>query len=212
MNRRQWCSCLVITLTCFMLVIPGGALAEDKVFKLGIMAPLTGPAGKTGNEIKNGAVMALEKAGLKVGDYKLELVFIDDQSDAAKGTNALSEAIERKGVQAVILNWNTQVTVAAMDVFTKYKVPFFFSMGAGKAINDKWAAQKPEDRYLIIKGWPIPQKMVIGYVECLNNAIEKGTWKPAKKLVAFWGEDTDWGRSVVKGIQEGMIADRKSVV
>lgn len=206
MNKGK--SLLVLMMMAFFLltVTFSPAMAADKVFKLGIMAPLTGPAGKTGVEMKNGAVMALEKAGNKVGDYKLELVYIDDQSDAAKSANAVSEAIERQGVQTVILTWNTAVAVATQDVFNKYKVPFLFSMGAGKAVNEKWASKPANERYMIMKGWPIPQKMVTGYVECLDNAIKKGTWKPAKKLVAFWGEDTDWGRSVVQGMREGMKA------
>lgn len=206
MKRQRLLLLLVMAFFCLTMVIPGGASAADKVFKLGIMAPMTGPAGKTGTEMKNGATMAMEKAGYKVGDYKIELVYIDDQSDAAKGTNALSEAIERQGVQTVLMDWNTAVTVATMDVFAKYKVPFFFAMGAAKAVNDKWAAQAPENRYLIIKGWPLPQKLVSGYGDALNYAIDKGMWKPAKKLVAFWAEDTDWGRSVVQGMRESMKA------
>ncbi|MBF0529151.1 MAG: ABC transporter substrate-binding protein [Deltaproteobacteria bacterium] len=205
--KREKSVFVLITMVFFLLTLSSPpAMAADKVFKLGILAPLTGPAGKPGTEMKNGATMAIEKAGNKIGDYKIELVYIDDQSDAAKATNALSEAIERQGVQAAILDWNTAVTVACFDVFNKYKVPYLFGMGGGKAANDKWLAQ-PENRYMIMKGWPIPQKRVTGYIECLNNAIKKGAWKPEKKLGALWGEDTDWGRSLVKGMSEGMKAN-----
>ena len=200
---------LLLTVLVFSLLMgwfTTDSMAQEKVFKLGIMAPLTGPAGKSGQEMKNGAVMAFEKAGYKIGDYKIDLIYIDDQSDPAKGANALSEAIERLGAQAVILNWNTAVTVGTMDVFSKYKVPFLFGMGAGKAINDKWATIPRDKQYVIIKGWPIPQKLVAGYVNAMSNAIQKGAWKPSKKLVALWGEDTDWGRSLVQGLREGMKA------
>ncbi|MEW6265706.1 MAG: ABC transporter substrate-binding protein [Thermodesulfobacteriota bacterium] len=206
MKRERMLFWFVVMFSCLMILMPVGAMAQNKVFKLGILAPLTGPAGKSGTEIKNGATMAFEKAGNKIGDYKVELVYIDDQSDAAKGTNAISEAIERLGVQTIILNWNTAVTMAGMDVFNKYKVPFFFGMGAGKAINDKWSGLPADNRYLIMKGWCIPQKQVVGYVDCLNNAVDKGKWKPAKKIVALWGEDTDWGRSLIQGMRDGMKA------
>jgi len=206
MKRQRLVLLLFITFCCLTILIPGGTTAADKVFKLGIMAPMTGPSGKSGTDIKNGATMAIEKAGNKVGDYKIELVYIDDQSDPVKATSALSEAIERQGVQAVIMNWNTSVTIATMDVFAKYKVPFFFAIGCSQSVNEKWNAQPPSDRYLIIKGWPMPQKMVTGYVDCLNNAIEKGLWKPTKKLVAFYGEDNDWGRNVAQGMRAGMKA------
>ena len=35
----------------------------------------------------------------------------------------------------------------------------------------------------------------MGYVEALEEAIEKGIWTPDKKTAAIYGEDTDWGRS-----------------
>jgi len=188
-------------------LIGGEVMAAEKVFKLGVLGPFTGPAAKSGNEMKDAATMAVEEVGGKIGDYKIELVYIDDQSDPSKGTNAYAEAIERKGVQAGILNWNTAVTVAIQPMLAKYKVPHFFCMGAGQAGNDKWASFPPEDRYLIMKGWPIPQKLVVGYVDLLNYAAEKGIWKPKKKLVALWGEDTDWGRSLVGGLADGLKAN-----
>lgn len=192
---------LFVTVCCFAgLVFPEKSTAQDKVFKLGILAPLTGPAAQNGTEIRDGATLAFEKIGSKIGDYKIELVSIDDQSDPAKGTNAYSEAIERKGVQAGILNWNTSVTVALLDVWAKYKVPHFFSLGAGKTINEKWASMPPRDRYLINKGWPVADSIATPYVELMNSSIKNGTWKPKQKLVALWGEDSPWGRSLVAGM------------
>jgi branched-chain amino acid transport system substrate-binding protein len=41
-------------------------------------------------------------------------------------------------------------------------------------------------------------------VEFLKNLEAKGTWKPDKKIAALWGEDTDWGRSLVGGLAEGL--------
>jgi branched-chain amino acid transport system substrate-binding protein len=179
-----------------------GSMAAEKVFKLGVLGPYTGPGANVGAEMKNGTMMAFEKIGYKIGDYKVELIFIDDQSDAAKSTNAYSEAIERLGVQASISNWNTAVTVACMDLWAKYKIPHFFSMGAGKAVNDKWASFPKDKRYLIMKGWPIPQKMTQGYADFVTHIMNKGLWKPEKKLMALWQEDTDWGRGVAAGIRE----------
>jgi len=103
-------------------LIGGEVMAAEKVFKLGVLGPFTGPAAKSGNEMKDAATMAVEEVGGKIGDYKIELVYIDDQSDPSKGTNAYAEAIERKGVQAGILNWNTAVTVAIQPMLAKYKV------------------------------------------------------------------------------------------
>lgn len=181
--------------------------AGDKVFTLGVLGPFTGPAAETGQDMKNAAQMAFDEMSNMIGDYKVKLVYIDDQSSPDKGANAYAEAIERKGVQAGILNWNTSVTVSCQPVWAKYKVPHFFVMGAGSAGNQKWASFAPENRYLIMKGWPIPQKLVVAYADCFRDAIAKGIWKPERKVVAFWGEDTDWGRSLIGGLAKYLKAD-----
>ncbi|MCF8069914.1 MAG: ABC transporter substrate-binding protein [Desulfobacterales bacterium] len=204
MNQRSKLFLIVLTVIFGLSLIAGEVTAAEKIFKLGVLAPLTGPAAKSGNEMKDAATMAIDEMGGKVGDYTIELVYIDDQSDPSKGTSAYAEAIERKGVQAGILNWNTAVTVAIQPMLAKYKVPHFFCMGAGIAGNEKWASMPPEDRYLIMKGWPIPQKLVVGYVDLLDYAEEKGIFKPEKKIAALWGEDTDWGRSLVGGLAKGL--------
>jgi branched-chain amino acid transport system substrate-binding protein len=174
----------------------------QKVFKLGILGPFTGPGANVGSEFKNADMMAFEKIGYKIGDYKIELIWIDDQSDGAKSTNAYTEAVERLGIQASISNWNTAVTVACMDLWAKYKIPHFFNMGVGPATNAKWASFPPDKRYMVMKGWPMPQKMAVGYADLLIYLVDKGIWKPEKKLAAYYQEDTDWGRGIVKGMKE----------
>ncbi|MBW2123879.1 MAG: ABC transporter substrate-binding protein, partial [Deltaproteobacteria bacterium] len=194
-------SLVLLTAFCFAAMEVGAA---EKTFKLGVLGPFTGPSAKSGNEMKDAATMALGDVDNRIGDYRVEIVYIDSQADPAKATNAYAEAIERKGVQAGILNWHTAVDTALQAVWAKYKVPHFFCMGAGKAVNDKYHSLPADQRYLIMKGWPIPQKLVVGYVECLNDAIARGRWKPKKKLAALWGEDTDWGRSLVGGLAKGL--------
>ena len=206
---RSWRVFGLMVVAVFLLgtVLSMEAMAQQKVFKLGVLGPMTGPVAKSGGEIRDATILAFEKMGNKIGDYKIELVNIDDQSDPAKGANAYTEAIERLGIQAGVGNWNTAVTVAIQDVLRKYKVPHFFCLGAGQAGWDKYRSLPPDQRYLIMKGYPIPNKLTVGYLDCIRNAVAKGKWKPAKKLAAFWGEDTDWGRSLVGGIRDGLKKD-----
>lgn len=171
------------------------SLAAEKVLKVGILGPYTGPAAKTGAEFKGSVAIALEKINYKVGDYKIEPVWIDSQSDPAKATSAYAEAAERAGIQASVLNWHSSVAVAVMDVAAQYKVPHIFAFGAAATVNEKWRANPEKYSYWGIKGWPIPGKLMAGYAECINNAVDKGLFKPEKKLIAVCCEDTDWGHS-----------------
>lgn len=83
-----------------------------------------------------------------------------------------------------------------MEVTAQYKVPHIFGMGAAEIVNEKYLSDPDKFSYWGAKGWPVPGKLMLGYVECLNNAVEKGLFKPASKKVAIYGEETDWGRSV----------------
>jgi len=180
---------LVITLTAL------NAAGAGKVLKIGILAPYTGPAAKAGGEFKGSAEMALEKIGYKIGDYKIEVVWIDSQSDPAKAASAYSEAAERGGIQAGVLNWHSSVAIACMDIAAQYKIPHFFAIGSTELVNKKYHSDPEKYSYWGGKFWSTPDKLVTGYVDSLNDAIKKGLWKPEKKLIAIYGEETDWGRS-----------------
>lgn len=201
MSTRKSLITLAIVIAVFSFFV-SQSFAADKVLKFGIMGPFTGPAAKTGAEFKGSVAIALEKINYMVGDYKLEPVWIDSQSDPAKATSAYAEAAERAGIQAGVLNWHSSVAVAVMDVAAQYKVPHMFAMGAASTVNEKWQADPEKYSYWGIKGWPIPGRLMAGYAECINNAVEKGLFKPKKKLIAVCCEDTDWGHSAGDSMAE----------
>ena len=57
---------------------------------------------------------SLENINYQVGDYQIELVWVDSQSDPEKATRAYEEAIVQDGIQAGVLNWHSSVAVSAM--------------------------------------------------------------------------------------------------
>jgi branched-chain amino acid transport system substrate-binding protein len=168
---------------------------EPKVFKLGIMGPFSGPSARTGDEFKGAANMAFDAIEWTICDYTVEPVWIDSQSDPAKASQAYEQAVVQDGVQAGILNWHSSVAVSAMEVTAKHKVPHFFGFGATEVVNETFASDPDKYGYWMTKGWPSPAKLSVSYVQALEEAIASGTWAPADKTVAIYGEDTDWGRS-----------------
>lgn len=173
-----------------------------EVIKIGVLGPFTGPVARTGQEFRGAVEMAFEEIGYKIGHYKIQLVWIDSQSDPEKATRAYEDAVLREGIVAGLLNWHSSVAVAVMDVAAKYKIPHFGAMGATGIVNEKWRSAPEKYKYWAAKGWPRPEKLVIAYVEAVEQAIEKGIWKPANKKFAVIVEDTDWGRSWGKAIAE----------
>ena len=198
-KNLRWLVCFAIIAA---LMLGAGQVMAAKVFKLGVLGPFTGPAANTGKQFRGSVEMALEKIGGKIGEYNIEPVWIDSQSDPAKATNAYAEACERAGIQAGVLNWHSSVAVAVMDVAAQYKVPHMFGFGATEVVNEKW--KKDPDKYSFWggKGWPVPGTLMNGYVQCVNDAVKNGIFKPKTKKVAIWGEDTDWGRSAGGALKE----------
>ena len=180
--------------------------AEEKIFKLGILGPFSGPSARTGEEFKGSVNMAFDAINWQIGDYTIEPVWIDSQSDPAKATQAYEQAVVQNGIKAGILNWHSSVAVACMEVTAKYNVPHFFGFGATEVVNEKFHSNPEKYGYWMYKGWPTPKKLTVSYVQALEDAIQKGTWVPEEKTVAIYGEDTDWGRSFGNGIKEQLEA------
>ncbi|RLC77868.1 MAG: branched-chain amino acid ABC transporter substrate-binding protein [Chloroflexi bacterium] len=180
---------------------PTEAAAPTKVFKLGIMGPFSGPAARTGDEFRGAATLAFDAINWQIGDYKIEPVWIDSQSDPAKATQAYEQAVVQDKIQAGILNWHSSVAVACMEVTAKHKIPHIFGFGATEVVNETFRSDPDKYGYWMLKGWPTPAKLSLSYVLALEDAIKRGIWKPEKKTVAIYGEDTDWGRSFGKAIK-----------
>jgi branched-chain amino acid transport system substrate-binding protein len=171
------------------------------------LGPFTGPSARTGEEFQVAAEMALENIDYTIGDYTIEVVWIDSQSDPEKATRAYEEAVVQDGVQAGVLNWHSSVSVAVMEVTAKYQVPHFFGFGATEVVNEKFASDQERYGYWTTKGWPTPDKLSQNYVTAIEDAIAAGEFDPGdEKRVAIYGEDTDWGRSFGDGIASQLEA------
>lgn len=180
----------------------GSQEPKEKVVKIGVLGPFTGPSARTGDEFKGATQMAFEAIDYKVGDYKVELKWIDDESDPEKAARAYEEAVVKDKIDAGLGNWNSEVSVSVMDVAAKYKIPHFFAFGATEVVNEKYKSDPEKYSYWVGKGWPTPSLLSIAYVNTLDEAIQKGIWKPKNKKVAIYGVDNDWGRSFAKAIDK----------
>ena len=201
-----------MVMACFALSLFTATAMAEQVLKVGIIGPFTGPSAKTGEEFKGSVTMAFEKVNNMVGDYKLEPVWVDSQSDPAKVASAYAEACERIGIQGGVLNWHSSTAVAAMDVAAQYKVPHMFGFGATEVVNEKWRSDPEKYSYWGGKGWPVPAKLMSGYAESIDNAVKSGVFKPKKKALAIACEDTDWGHSAGEAIEKEFKAKGWEVV
>ncbi|HHW43346.1 ABC transporter substrate-binding protein [Desulfofundulus thermobenzoicus] len=91
---------------------PGTPAAKgEKVIKIGFIAPLTGDVKTFGESAKNGFRMALEQAGYKAGDFKIEPVEVDDRNDATEAVNVATKLVTQDGVKAIVGSLTSVTTI-----------------------------------------------------------------------------------------------------
>jgi branched-chain amino acid transport system substrate-binding protein len=180
------------------------AAAEPMTLKVGVLAPFTGPSARVGEEFKDAVTMAFDKINWQVGDYKIEPVWIDGESDPEKATRAYEAAITRDNIQVGLLNWDASEVISVMELAAKYKIPHFFAMGTSEDIDIRWKSDEKYS-YWMGKGWPTPSKLTINYVTTLEDAISRGLWSPGEKKVALYGNDDEWSRGFTKAIGDQLV-------
>jgi branched-chain amino acid transport system substrate-binding protein len=209
--KKSWYAMFALGLAVALLATACGAGPQgetptgDKVLKVGVVAPITGPNSVVGEEFKNAVTMAFDSVDWKIGDYKVQVVWVDEETDPEKATRAYEAAIVRDNITCGLLNWDASVAVALMEVSAQHKVPHFFAMGTAEVVDEKYFSDQ-KYTYWIAKGWPLPSKLTIAYINLLEDAIQEGTFTPTAKKAALFGTDDDWARGFAAAIG-GQLAD-----
>ena len=167
---------------------PAPALAQS--IKVGAAVPLTGRYGPGGAQVRAGYEIAVEQinaaGGVTVAGKKmpLELVVLDDESDATK-TVARLETLASQGVVAYLGGFGSDLHAAAASVAEKNKIAY---LGVAFALNK---IHQQGFRYLFSPFWKSPD--IARHMPGLLGLIPAGE-RP--KTVAIFQEKTDWGQEM----------------
>ena len=181
---RTWLAALV-------LFIGSSLEGRAQTIKVGVVTPLSGRYASIGNEVKHGYEIAVERinatGGIQVGSRRtpLELVVLDDESDATK-TVARLETHAAQGVVAYLGGVGSDLHAAGATIAEKNRIPY---LGVGFALE---TIHKQGYRYLFSPFWKSPQIARETY-RFLNGSLPE-TQRPKK--VALFLERTDWGREI----------------
>jgi branched-chain amino acid transport system substrate-binding protein len=187
-----------------LLALPLPAWAQ--AVKVGAVVPLTGRYGPGGAQVRAGYEIAVEQinaaGGVTVAGKKvpLELVLLDDESDATKTVSRL-ETLAAQGVVGYLGGFGSDLHAAAASVAEKNRIPY---LGVAFALNK---VHQQGFRYLFSPFWKSPD---IGQqLPGMLNAIPAGE-RP--KTVAIFQEKTDWGREMATAWTEAGKAAGYQVV
>jgi branched-chain amino acid transport system substrate-binding protein len=119
MGRRRWLLWNALALT---LLIATNAHAAGTM-KIGVAGPLTGDQGALGQELKNGAIIAVEEWNAKGGllGQKIEIVWGDDQHDPKQAV-AVANKFVNEGVVGVVGHFNSSCSIPASNIYRDGKV------------------------------------------------------------------------------------------
>lgn len=122
----------------------GAAWSADKVYKIGAILAVTGPASFLGEPEKNTAEMVVDLINEQGGinGHRLELVLYDTEANESKTVVSAKKLISRDNVLAIIGPSTSGTSMAAIPIVTREKVPmiaFGASMKIGVPVQErKW--------------------------------------------------------------------------
>jgi branched-chain amino acid transport system substrate-binding protein len=101
--------------------------APEVTVRIGLAAPLTGPQAHIGNDIKNGAQLAVDDVnakGLQIGGAKVkfQLVAEDDEANPTKAATVGQKLVDSK-VSAVVGHFNSGASIPASKIYSDAGIP-----------------------------------------------------------------------------------------
>jgi branched-chain amino acid transport system substrate-binding protein len=176
-------------LFCFMACVffAGVAGAQD-VIKIGLLAPLTGPAAADGLSVQNSVKLAVEKVNAEGGvlGKKVELVTYDDRADGKEAVALARKLIEQDKVVAVVGGSYSTPSRAMAPIFQEEKIPAVYAYAVHPDVTKA-------GNFNFRNGF-------LGMVEGKAAAYTAVKLLKAKR-VALLISDNDFGRTLAEGFK-----------
>ena len=128
-----------------LLMVPaaGFARVSGDTITLGAAVSLTGKYTTAGNHTRKGYDLAVDlinrAGGVRVAgkDYRLEILYYDDESTPARGAQLAERLIRQDGVRFMLGPYSSGLTQAIAPVTERYQVPMVEGNGASRELFNK---------------------------------------------------------------------------
>jgi branched-chain amino acid transport system substrate-binding protein len=178
---------MVLGLFVTLFMVAGTAGAADTV-KIGLLAPLTGPAAADGLSVANSLILAVERVNGEGGllGKKVELVTYDDRADGKEAVALARKLIEQDKVVAVVGGSYSTPMRAVAGIFQEEQIPCVYAYAVHPDITKA-------GNFNFRNGF-------LGMVEGKAAAYVAVTMMKAKKI-ALLTSDNDFGRTLAEGFR-----------
>jgi len=111
--------------------------------KIGLVAPLTGGASTTGNDMQEAAELAVEEinaaGGITIGKEKMNVVLVkgDTETNPEQGVKAVTKLITEDDVDILIGGFSSAITYADQVIASENEVPFIITGASSPVITHR---------------------------------------------------------------------------
>jgi branched-chain amino acid transport system substrate-binding protein len=180
-NRRTFIQRSAAAASALAFPLVGGA--QPKAVKVGILHPVTGALAYSGQQCREGALMAIDdinKAGIKaLGGAKLEVMLGDAQSTPQAGTAEI-EKMNEAGCAAVVGAYASAICLATTQAAAKHNLPHVVDVGVADQIVERGL----KNTFRFGPGYRTCAQIAMSNLHVLNTAAGK----PAKSVMIIHEE------------------------
>jgi branched-chain amino acid transport system substrate-binding protein len=180
-NRRTFIRQSAAAASTLAFPLIGGA--QPKAVKVGILHPVTGALAYSGQQCREGALMAVDdvnKAGIKaLGGAKLEVMLGDAQSTPQAGAAEI-EKMNEAGCAAVVGAYASAICLATTQAAARYNLPHVVDVGVADQIVERGL----KNTFRFGPGYRTCAQIAMSNLHVLNTAAGK----PAKTVMIIHEE------------------------
>jgi branched-chain amino acid transport system substrate-binding protein len=180
-NRRQFLQHTAAGASALAFPLIGGA--QPRPVKVGILHPVTGALAFSGQQCREGALLAIEdinRTGIKsLGGAKLEVMLGDAQSTPQAGA-AEVEKMNEAGCSAVVGAFASAICLATTQAAAKYNLPHVVDVGVADQIVERGL----KNTFRFGPGYRTCAQVAVNNLHVLNTVAGK----PAKTVMIIHEE------------------------
>jgi branched-chain amino acid transport system substrate-binding protein len=157
----------------------GLSLAQDNVFKIGLILPMTGQQATTGRQVEAGVKLWMAQNGDTVAGKKVQLIVKDDASVPANTRRLAQELVVNDHVNVLAGMGITPSALAVAPIATQSKTPLVVMAAATSSITEA-------SPFIVRSSFTLPQASV-----ALADWAPKNGIKTVVTLVSDYGPGID---------------------
>ncbi len=181
----------------FLTVLLGPARAAQPEMLFGMSTALSGPAAKLGTNMRDGVLIALDRANRDggVGGRTLQLRVLDDAYEPTRAARNVRDLASNPDMLAIVGNVGTPTAIASLPIIREHRILFFAPFTGAGVLR-----RTPPERYIINYRASYAEETAA----MVDALVGTGGLKPHE--IAFFTQRDGYGDA---GFYGGIVALRK---